>query len=257
MITWRSLTVAFAFLVAGCSIPGAPAPSVQKKVLMVIANNGFYYQEYADPRRALEESGIQVVVAAGTLTQAVPHAETGQPAGDPGTVIPDLTLEQADSGDFDALVIAGGWGATNYYFAYPGTLLDSQWAPVPAAAGRINTLIGNFLTQGKPILGVCNGVNVLSWARVGGVSPLEGKQVSAPSLDVPDQTYKSVTYYAGGSPRLPMYVFAADNGGIVKAFNSVGDSSTGTDDVTEDGLILTAQDNTSAYWGGRLLAQRL
>ena len=50
-------------------------------VLMVIANNDFYYQEYADPRAALEAAGIPVVVGAGRRVISIPHANTGYTSG--------------------------------------------------------------------------------------------------------------------------------------------------------------------------------
>jgi putative intracellular protease/amidase len=224
-----------------------------KPVLIAIANNGFYFQEYADPRLALEESGLTVVVTAGDPGTAIPHSNTGQPPGLSGDTPVDLPFNEVDPGDYSALVISGGWGATNYYYAFTGTLDSPSWAPDPSESNEINNLINAFLDQNKYVMGVCNGVNVLSWARRGGNSVLDGRTVSAPYLDTPAMTYEGMHYPSG----LVMHSFASDNGAIVAAQNSVGDPSSNLDDVSVDGLIITVQDNNSAYFGGQALASRL
>jgi hypothetical protein len=70
-----------------------------KPVLIAIANNGFYFQEYADPRLALEESGLTVVVTAGDPGTAIPHSNTGQPPGLSGDTPVDLPFNEVDPGD--------------------------------------------------------------------------------------------------------------------------------------------------------------
>ncbi len=248
---YRALVI---LLYAACSPLDGPGPgSTLKPVLIAIANNGFFYQEYADPRLALEEYGLNVVVAAGTNTTAFPHANSGQPLGGTGDTPVDIMFMDVDVNDYAALVIPGGWGATRYYYDFTGTVDDADWQPDPVYSTQMNTLISNFLSRGKTILGVCNGVNVLSWARINGASPLSNRTVCAPSLLTPPLTYGG-THYSNG---ILMYIFAEDNGGDVQPQNSVGDSGSNTDDVAVDGLIMTAQDNFSAYYGGILLARRL
>lgn len=238
--------------------------TIAKKVLILIANNGFYYQEYADPRTALEARGIQVTVAAGSMALATPHPNTGQPGGIDGNTQPDIAVSAVEVDDFDGLVIAGGWGASHYYFAHPGTIL-APWAPIPARASEVNQLIVDFLNAGKYVMGVCNGVNVLSWARlngqVGGQSPLNGKTVSAPYLNVPPQNYLGVDYDddpgTASIPGLPMWNFADDNGATVRAKDSVGNPASDADDVSVADLVITVQDNFAAYEGGTVLANLL
>lgn len=246
---------------SGCALapPGNPPPVLQP-VLMIVAHNGLYYQEYADPRRALEAAGLTAVVASTATTAVTPHDGSWEPGTTVLPVVPDRLLAGTVSTGYSALVISGGWGATNYYYAFTGTLAAGQeaWAPVPSAAGEVNRLINEFLAANKPILAICNGVNVLSWARLDGtdppLSPLSGKPVSAPYLFAPPMTYLGVDY---DDNQLPFHTFATDNGATVAPFNSVGDSSSFRDDVTISGLILTAQDNFSAYEGGRILAGKL
>lgn len=254
-------------LVTSCALetPTPPAHSV-KPVLIVIAPVDFYYQEYADPRQALEEAGLMVKVASITANPdapATPHDPSWE--GDRPTTIdvaPDLALADVDPADYSSLVIAGGWGATTYFYAFTdapflGDPVNGNYDRNATASERLNALINAFLSSQKPILGVCNGVNVLSWARVTGTSdsPLKGKRVSAPHQPVPAMSYKSVSYEDGSSLQMPKFVL--DNEGIVEPKDSVGDDDSNRDDVSIDGLILTAQDNYSAYAGGRALARAL
>ncbi len=245
------------------------AKTTAGKVLVVIANQDFFFQEYADPKTALESQGFTVEVASGLGTPSTPHAGTGQ-SSEPGTVTPNFSISAVDHSAYQGLVIAGGYGASQYYFGYKSDhasntiTAQSYYDPSPAAgATALNALIGDFLAAGKPILGVCNGVNVLSWARVNGVSPLSGKTVSAPYLSVPAQTYRGTSYTSDSlecliaGSCLPMKTFAEHNGAIVRLRNSVGNTSSSSDDVSVDGLILTAQDNDSATEGGQKLAEKI
>ena len=171
--------------------------AAQKPVLMVIANRDFYYQEYGDTRRWLETSGLTVKVAAATTARSIPMAGTGQPAGVDGVVVADLTLAKARSQDYSAIVFVGGWGSSMYQYAYidpnlDGTI-DSYYAegfyhgddnlsdgkPGQAKA-EVNRLINDFVAQDKYVCGLCHGVSVLAWARVDGVSPLQGKKWPLP-----------------------------------------------------------------------------
>lgn len=261
----RSFTLLVLALMASCALE--PPPSVRQKanpgpVLIVIAPVDFYYQEYADPRKALEEAGLTVKVASTHTNPATPHGNSWEGDDpDPTMVTADLTLDAVDVKDYSALVISGGWGATAYFYAFDGAPFlgnpdNGNYDRNVAASTRLNTLINAFLAAKKPLLGVCNGVNVLSWARISGTdnSPLKGKTVSAPHQSVPTMTYKGVTYVYPSDLQMPQ--FALDNGATVAPKDSVGGAGN-RDDVTIDGLILTAQDNFSAYAGGQALARTL
>jgi putative intracellular protease/amidase len=188
---------------------------------MVVSNDGFYFQEYFDPRKQLESAGAVVRVASGLGEPAYPHPGSYQPHKDPANdfgagviptdegarVIPATErLSELQADNFDGLVIVGGWGASRYFFAYPGTYGGpvAQWAPDPAQATGMNRLVDTFVTAHKRILAVCNGVNVQSWARVDGASPLAGNAVSAPWAAAPPQTYPH-PYPAG-----PLVAFSND-----------------------------------------------
>ena len=81
-----------------------------RKVLMVVAHEGYQQIEYQIPKKALTQAGFTVVTASNK-----PGIAT---AKDKSTTKVDLTVEQAIAGDYDALIFVGG----------PGTLdnLDNQ-----------------------------------------------------------------------------------------------------------------------------------
>lgn len=224
------------------------------RVLMIVANDGFYYQEFAHPRAVLEGAGFEVTIAAGHTGTAVPHAGTGQPPGLGGSLTPDLTLAAVDSSLYDALVIVGGWGASSYQFAFTGSIDNPAWQAEPEIAARANELIGEFIAAGKYVMGICHGVSVLAWARVSGVSPLNGRNVTASDIGSPAQTYLGVHY---NDYELSSSQMAADNGAIVAPANSVGDPATPADDVVVDGRIVTVQNQHAALAGGMRLAELL
>lgn len=253
---------------------------------MLVANNGFFFQEYADPRVALEEADIDVDVASVDGGTAVPHAGSydGRFTGMTPVIANlngTLALADVDAADYDALVIVGGWGASRYYFAYPGTFVDAAWQRSAPAAEAVNALINAFVAADKDILAVCNGVNVLAWARIPGsggtVSPLAGRNARAPWGSAPAQSdYLGNSYGSSwtldqacpwdpvaGSSCFRMGRFATDNGAIIPnpygSTPDVADSSDfgRRDAVAEDGIYITVQDNFAARTGGRRLALRL
>lgn len=229
------------------------ASSSARKVLLVVANDGFYFQEYNDPLVELEAAGFEVEVAAGRKELAVPHANSGQAASD-GSVMPDLALGDVAPDDYEALVFAGGWGASSYQYAFSGTIDNPAWRADPTVAAAVNELITSFLADEKYVVGICHGVSILAWARVDGASPLAGKQVAASDLGAPAQTYNGVHYADSG---LISRQLAEDNGAVLYAVNAIGDPSTSADDVAVDGLIVTAQNQHSARAAGVKLVELL
>jgi putative intracellular protease/amidase len=216
-------------------------------VLMVIANQDFCYQEYADPRAELEAAGLRVVVAAATLTPARPHV--GVCAGAiPMNVTPDLRIADARAADYSAVVFVGGWGSSLYQYAFTGTYSNVAYRGDAATKQAVNQLITDFVLQDKYITAICHGVTVLGWARVNGTSPIAGRRVSA---------------YAGGAP--PASVPAASttrwhieqNGATMVASRSIGDPTTAIDDVLVDGKLITAENYESARQYGRTIADYL
>jgi putative intracellular protease/amidase len=223
-------------------------------VLLVIANQDFYYREYADTRAGLEAGGASVVVAAATRTVCTPHWGSGQGA-DGGFVMPDLAITDADAGDYSAIVFVGGWGASSYQYAFEGTYNNSAYNGAAAVELATNNLINDFVEQDKYVAAICHGVSVLAWARVDGVSPLAGRTVSAYGLSAPDYFDASGQYTSGGQHDTRWHV--ESNGATMVASGSVGDPATAADDVIVDGKIITAENYDSALLFGRTIAAQL
>jgi putative intracellular protease/amidase len=244
-------------------------------VLMVIANQDFYYKEYSDTRIALEAGGVDTVVAATTTDIAVPHANSGQvEAGVSGEIRPDIALAQADADDYSAIVFVGGWGSSMYQYAYNDPNLDGVTDNLYFNAAYngdenlndgviaptkviVNGLINDFLADDKYVAAICHGTTVLAWARVDNVSPLAGRQVSVPwTVGSPGQYYngavQSYPYFSG------QYDQVVANGGIANTTSGQrGDPTTVADDVIVDGRIITAENYDSARRFGQVIAQQV
>jgi putative intracellular protease/amidase/inorganic pyrophosphatase len=216
-------------------------------VLLVIPNNDFYYQEYADPRSQLLAAGIPVVVAAGRRELSTPHPNSGQGSAS-GQVMPDIALADANVTNYSAIVFVGGWGASQYQYAFSGTYNNSAYNGTTAIRERVNQLINDFVAQNKYVTALCHGVSVLAWARVNGQSLLQGRNVST---------------YDGASP--PSNISAAQlsrwhaqvNGATVFTGGVIGNTGTRADDVIVDGRIITGENFDSARQFGITLANQL
>ena len=224
-------------------------------VLMVIADQrDFYYQEYNDTRLSLEQAGLEVDVAATTLSPSIPHANSGQGSGS-GVITPELRLAAVRASDYSAIVFVGGWGSSMYQYAYPGTYQNSLYNGDLATKEVVNNLIDDFTDQGKHVAAICHGVTVLAWARVDGVSPISGHQVAVPWLGSPAGTYNGQTYWAG---QLMQNVQAIANGAATPPRSgAIGDPNTAADDVIVDGRIITAENYDSASMFGRVIAREV
>ncbi|MCX5701835.1 MAG: DJ-1/PfpI family protein [Candidatus Omnitrophica bacterium] len=78
-----------------------------KRVVMIIAQNGFRDEELLLPKEILENAGIEVKVASITLAQA--EGMLG------AKVKPDILLSDINARDFDAVIFVGGMGASQYW----------------------------------------------------------------------------------------------------------------------------------------------
>ena len=78
-----------------------------KRILYIIAQENFRDEELLTPKRILEERGAKVIVASIT---------NGECKGMKGAkIVPDITVKEADLGDYDMVVMAGGTGSTKLY----------------------------------------------------------------------------------------------------------------------------------------------
>lgn len=112
-------------------------PRIAEARVLIVATDGFEEWELFGPREILQKRGAEVVLASPELDpiQATVHDDPGK------TIRPDLTVEQANADDFDALVLPGG-------VRNPDHLRIN---------GRVIQLIKDFARQGKPVAAICHG----------------------------------------------------------------------------------------------------
>ena len=112
-------------------------PLISESRMLIMASDGFEEWELFGPREILTRRGAEVVLAAPKLEpiQATVHDDPGK------TIRPDLTIDQVNADDFDALILPGG-------VRNP----DHLRMNVKAIA-----LIQRFAAQGKPVAAICHG----------------------------------------------------------------------------------------------------
>lgn len=147
----------------------AEARAMNKKVLMLVAE-GFYAPEYFVPRKAFEERGYQIVVA---TRYALPTAPDRRQINDYPAVKGDLTFEQIQVGDFDAIVFAGGNGAWEDFFpnedvhrALREFLHAGKVVALICSATGLLGVADNLGGDGEPI---AKGRHVTGYGRVSGI----------------------------------------------------------------------------------------
>lgn len=79
---------------------------MKKKVLLVIASQGFRDPEYFEPKKVLESSGIEVITTSTAKTSK----------GIEGNIVNvDLLFKDVKSNDYDAIAFIGGAGSSEYF----------------------------------------------------------------------------------------------------------------------------------------------
>ena len=128
------------------------------KRIMILATNGFEQSELEKPKAALEEAGFETVVVSPEDGQIKGWQDKDW--GDPVKV--DLTLDEAEAADFDALVLPGG-----------------QMNPdILRMEDKAVQLVKDFCASGKTVAAICHGPWLLAEAGV-----IEGKTVTSwPSI---------------------------------------------------------------------------
>src|SRR5690242_4704421 len=108
---------------------------IAEKKVAILVDNYFEQSEFTEPLKALKEAAVNVtVIGVGSKDlQAMEHANLGD------LFQADITLDEADGDDYDALVLPGG--ALN------------------ADTLRMNTVardwVRQFMDQGKPLAVIC------------------------------------------------------------------------------------------------------
>ena len=105
--------------------------------ILIVATDGFEEWELFGPRQILQGRGAEVVLASLTRDpiQATVHDDPGK------TIRPDLTIDEVNAEDFDALVLPGG-------VRNPDQL---------RLHGNVIALVRRFAELGKPVAAICHG----------------------------------------------------------------------------------------------------
>ncbi|HEY1724131.1 MAG TPA: type 1 glutamine amidotransferase domain-containing protein [Steroidobacteraceae bacterium] len=127
--------------------------------IAILATDGFEQSELLEPRKALDEAGATTKLVA-PRRGAVRGWKHKEWAEDPVPV--DLTLDEADADDFDALVLPGG-------VMNPDTLRT-----LPKAVAFVKA----FFDSGKPVAAICHG----PWTVVESGAASGRRMTSWPSL---------------------------------------------------------------------------
>ena len=84
-----------------------------KKILVIVGQTNYDEEELNPVKERLESEGADLFIATNSMQKALGRLE--------GFVTPDLTIEEAASEDFDAVVIIGGYGASVHLVDDPAT----------------------------------------------------------------------------------------------------------------------------------------
>jgi protease I len=112
-------------------------PLISESRILIIASDGFEEWELFGPREILQKRGAEVVLASPKRDpiQATIHDDPGK------TIRPDLTVDEANADDFDALILPGGVRNPDHLRMNVRTI----------------QLIKDFAAQGKPVAAICHG----------------------------------------------------------------------------------------------------
>jgi len=126
--------------------------------IMILATDGFEQSELEDPRKTLLEAGYEVVVVSSEEGEI-----TGWDEKNWGRAVKvDMSLDEADEADFDALLLPGGQ-------INPDVLRMNEKAV---------QLVQDFCDADKPVAAICHGPWLLAEADV-----LDGRTVTSwPSI---------------------------------------------------------------------------
>jgi protease I len=112
-------------------------PRISESRILIVATDGFEEWELFGPREILTKRGAEVVLASPKVDpiQATVHDDPGK------TIRPDLTVDEANVDDFDALILPGGVRNPDQLRTHPNVI----------------ALIQAFDRQGKPVAAICHG----------------------------------------------------------------------------------------------------
>jgi protease I len=129
-------------------------PDISHAKVLILATDGFEESELFEPRQALLDAGADV-----TLASLKTDPITGEKDGEKGkSITPDLTVDDVDTDDYDALLLPGGVGN-------PDKLRMNE---------RAVDIVGEFFDDEKPVAAICHAPWLLVEADV-----VDGKRVTS------------------------------------------------------------------------------
>jgi protease I len=111
-------------------------PLIPESRILIVATDGFEEWELFGPREILQKRGAEVVLASLKLDpiQGTVHDDPGK------TIRPDITVDDVNADDFDALILPGGVRNPDHLRVHRNVI----------------ELIRAFNEQGKPIGAICH-----------------------------------------------------------------------------------------------------
>jgi len=126
--------------------------------VLMLATDGFENDELFKPRQALIEAGATVTLAS-IKTDEIQGEKAGEKAD---TIKPDMTLDDVDTEDYDALVLPGGVGN-------PDTMRMQE---------RATEIVTEFMDDDKIVAAICHAPWLLAEADV-----IDGRKLTSwPSI---------------------------------------------------------------------------
>lgn len=158
-------------LTVSCSF----AQTGSKKVLMMVSE-GFYADEYYKPLKAFKAQGYKITTA--TKYKRATRPDERQ-VNTHSAVVPDITFDEINVDDYDAIVFAGGNGAWEDFFpnndvhkAITAFFREDKVVALLCSATGLLGVANNLNGNGEPLAA---GRNVTGYKRVEGLLVHLGK----------------------------------------------------------------------------------
>lgn len=129
---------------------------LNNKSVAILAAEGFEQNELLSPRQALQDAGAETMVVSLESGSISGYDSSGKQGSQ--SVDVDMTIDNANADDFNALLIPGGLKS-------PDSLRSDD---------RVQKFVRSFFAEGKPVAAICHGPWLLVDAGV-----LEGRKVTS------------------------------------------------------------------------------
>lgn len=129
---------------------------LKNKSVAILAADGFEQNELLSPQQALQEAGAKTIIVS-LKSGRISGYDSSEKVSEQSVDV-DITVDNAEADDFNALLIPGGLKS-------PDRLRDND---------HVQKFVRKFFADGKPVAAICHGPQVLINAGV-----LEGRKVTS------------------------------------------------------------------------------